>query len=432
MVKVAEPPLPLIFESIHVHTESVSARMLIFDYVVLKGGKGPGENKQLRMKRPLFPKTWNFLIDRSGENRYDYFYRTGFRNRFQTGGDMARSTISDVARMAGVSKSTVSRVLNGNLEYIRAETLAAVRTAIDTLGYRPSTAARSLTLKRTCTVGLLISDVGNPYYPEVIRAVEEIALANGYNVFLCNTNYDVARGEAFLRLLINQQVDGVLIMSSSMSDDWIRQLGDCQIPAVVLDWPFGAAAGRLGSIILDYEAGIRQAVEMLLSLGHHHFAHISGPLNLKTSQLRRDAFLGSLASCGVDPASVVVLEGNLRIDGGKRALATLAAMHPRPTAVFAANDLTAIGLIWAARGLGLHIPEDLSVVGLDDISLAAEVMPALSTVAMPRAQIGRAAMEMLLELIKLPPDGQVVFRSVTMETRLVVRESTARQASSLI
>lgn len=340
---------------------------------------------------------------------------------------MRRPTIADVARAAEVSKSTVSRVLNDKTEYVRDETRERVLRAVDELGYRPSAVARSLVSKHTNTVSLLISDVSNPFYPEVILGVEDVALANDYHVFLCNTSYDLERGMAFVRSLVDKQVDGAMLMSSSMSDELVLELARHQIPTVVLDWQLCVVEGVVGTIAVDFEAGIHAAAEHLVALGHRRFAHVSGPLHLRTARVRRDTFLDGLARCGVDPHQVRIIEGNLHIDGGRRALAQLVSAPEQPTAVFAANDLTALGIVWAAREHGVHVPEDLSVIGLDDIRLAEQITPSLTTVALPRHEIGSMAMRMLLELIplSLEPQSEPVRHDV-VHTHLVVRQSTAR------
>jgi LacI family transcriptional regulator len=312
---------------------------------------------------------------------------------------MTRPTIADVARLAGVSKSTVSRVLNENMHYMRPETRERVALAISTLGYNPSSVARSLTSKRTHAVGLLVSDVSNPFYPDVIHGVEDVALSNGYDVFLCNTNYDVERGKAYALSLVSKQVDGVLIMTSNVSDEWMQDLVRCQVPVVILDWDTREIPhSAMRSILIDFDTGIQSAVDHLLSLGHTRLAHVSGPLRYPTSRQRRDSFLRALSRRGIDPSEVAVIEGNLRIDGGATALHQLMKMPNRPTAVFAANDLMAMGMIWSAADCGIKIPHDLSVIGLDDISLAAEIHPPLTTVSLPRYEIGRLAMKMLLEV----------------------------------
>lgn len=338
---------------------------------------------------------------------------------------MSRPNIVDVARTAGVSKATVSRVLSGQTEYLRPETRQRVLQAVDALGYRPSRVARSLVSKRTQSVSLFISDVSNPFYPEVIHGVEDVALAHGYDVFLCNTNYEIARGMAFVNSLLDKQVDGVLLMSSSMSDELVLKLATYRIPVVVLDWELATVEGVVGTVAVDFATGIRAAVRHLVELGHRRFAHVAGPLRLRTACVRRDLFLTGLAEYGIAPDQVVVVEGNLRIEGGRQAAGQLLARPDRPTAVFAANDLTALGVLWEARALGSQVPHDLSIIGLDDIQLAAEVYPALTTVALERYDIGRKAMRMLLELLALgaEPQAKPIRHEVTT-THLVVRGTT--------
>ena len=341
---------------------------------------------------------------------------------------MSRPTIADVANAAGVSKSTVSRVLSGNAEYMRQKTRQRVLHAIDELSYRPNSVARSLISKRTYTAGILVSDVSNPFYPEVIHGVEDVALTQQYDIFLCNTNYDVARGMTFIRSLVDKQVDGVLIMSSSMSDEWLEELIKHHIATVVLDWNVQASKGTVGTIGVDFEPGIQAAVDHLIQLGHQRFAHISGPLSLQTSHLRQNAFLNALQSHDIGPEQVIIIEGDLQLNGGRQALEQLLALPQLPTAVFTANDMMAIGLIRAARAHHLSVPEDVSVVGLDDIWLVADMEPPLTTVALPRYEIGSIAMEMLFELLQDGYDSNsVCYRQV--ETRLVIRHSTTQPSN---
>ncbi len=336
---------------------------------------------------------------------------------------MSRSTIADVAQLAGVSKSTVSRVLSGNAEYMRKETFSRVEGAIAELGYRPSSIARSLTSKRTFTAGILVSDVSNPFYPEVIHGVEDVALVHNYDIFLCNTNYNIDRGMTFIRSLADKQVDGVLIMSSIMSNEWLLELAKYGIPAVVLDWKVQAVEGIVGVIDVDFNPGIQAAVDHLVKLGHRRFAHVSGPLHLQTSCSRRDAFLNALATHGIDTQQVTVIESNLQTDGGRQALAQLMKLPVRPTAVFAANDLMAMGIVRAVRANNMQVPADLSVVGLDNIWLIEDMEPPLTTVALPRYEIGQLAMQMLFDLLQEPQIAQPIYRQ-QVETHFVIRQST--------
>ncbi|WP_420632255.1 LacI family DNA-binding transcriptional regulator [Candidatus Leptofilum sp.] len=338
---------------------------------------------------------------------------------------MSRSTIADVAREAGVSKATVSRVLSGRSEYMRDQTRQRVEQAIERLNYRPSSVARSLTSKRTNTAGILISDVGNPFYPEVIHGVEDAAFKDGYDVFLCNTNYDENRGMAFVRSLIDKRVDGVLIMSSSMSDEWLTELARSNVPAVVLDWDVKEATGNLCLIRVGYQKGIQQAVDHLVALGHEQFVHVSGPKELRTTQLRRETFLAALQEHGISESHVMVIEGDLRIDGGRKAMRVIAEKGTGKTAVFSANDLMAMGILSEARALGIHVPTDLSVIGLDDIWLATQTDPPLTSVTLPRFQIGQMAMQLLFDLLEKPRDKEAEPLYAHVETGLTIRNSTA-------
>ena len=342
---------------------------------------------------------------------------------------MLRPTIADVAETAGVSKSTVSRVLSGSAEYMRDETRSRVEQAIAELGYRPSSVARSLVSKRTFTAGMLVSDISNPFYPEAINGVEDVALKQGYNIFLGSSNYDLERGMTFVRSLIDKQVDGVLIMSSTMSDEWVQELARHDVPVVVLDWDPQEIEGTVGAISVNFEPGIRAAIDHLIELGHRQIAHVSGPLHLRTSHLRQDAFLQAMAAHNITPQQIQIIEGDLQIEGGKAALAQLLALPARPTAVFAANDMMAMGIVRAARAAGLRVPDDLSVVGLDNIWLIEDMEPPLTTVALPRYEIGQIAMQMLFDLLQKPEIAQPVYHQ-QVETHLVIRQSTAAPHSN--
>jgi len=343
-----------------------------------------------------------------------------------------RITINDVAQKAGVSKSTVSHVIN-NTRFVEDVTRKRVEDAISVLNYRPSIIARSLVKKQTSTIGLLISDVNNPFYHEVIHGVESIALQNGYDIFLCNTHYDLDQAMKYVQSLEDKLVDGVLCMTSSLSREILLELSANRIPMVVLDWHTAEVEDLAASITIDFSKGIQAAVQHLVDLGHTNFAHVSGPLDFWTSRLRRDLFLKALSEFGIDPGSAFIVEGDLRIDGGRRALEEICKSDPRPSAVFAANDLMALGLIWAARDHDIHIPEDLSVVGLDDIELGAQINPPLTTVSLPRFKIGASAMQILMKLIDGTQEaGEDITRmNQVVETNLIIRQSTMQAKQAL-
>jgi LacI family transcriptional regulator len=333
---------------------------------------------------------------------------------------MKRVTIKDVALRSGVSKSTVSHVIN-QTRFVEDQTKQKVLQAIRELNYRPSSIARSLVSQRTGTAGLLISDVGNPFYHDVILGVEEVALANGYSIFLCNTGYDLQRGMKYIHSLVDRLVDGIMFMSSNMNIDMIKEVHANSIQSVVLDWGGTNVSEMAATITIDFNIGICEAVQHLIDLGHRRIAFAGGPNNMWTAKIRKQAFLNAIEECRPIINGVVLTEGNLRIEGGYQVFEELSRLTPRPTAVIAANDLTALGIMWAARNVGYNLPEELSIIGLDNIDLASRVTPTLTTIALPRYEIGRLAMQNLLSLIQdplQPKNNQMV------DTHLLVREST--------
>jgi LacI family transcriptional regulator len=338
---------------------------------------------------------------------------------------MGRATIDEVAKRAGVSKATVSHVIN-HTRFVSDETRSLVLQAIEALNYRPSQIARSLSVQQTSTIGLLITDVANPFYHRIIQGVEDVALANDYSVFLFNASYDSQRSIKYIRSMVQRRVDGIILMSSRMSMDIVQEATREKVPTIVLDWN-GAELGGAGAVNFNFEMGIRQAVAHLINLGHRKFAHVAGDLNLWTARIRRDLFLNCLAEYGVDPNTVPVIEGNFTIEGGRRALRHLVNSSQRPTAVFTVNDLTAIGMVFEAGQLGLCVPRDFSVIGVDDIALASQITPTLTTISLPGFLIGELCMSLLLEMIndtgkKHSQDGHPLR---IIETELIVRESTA-------
>ncbi len=338
---------------------------------------------------------------------------------------MARATIDDVAKYAGVSKATVSHVIN-ETRFVRDETRSLVLQAKEALDYRPSQIARSLSVQHTSTVGLLITDVGNPFYHPIILGVENIALAHDYSVFLFNASYDTQRSIKYIRSMVQRRVDGIILMSSRMSMEIVQESTREKVPTIVLDWNEAEYADA-STVNFDFETGIRQAVAHLIKLGHRRFAHIAGNLNLWTAQIRRDLFLKSLAEYGIDPDGVAVIEGDFTIEGGRRALHQLMKRPQRPTAIFTVNDLTAIGTVFEAGQLGLSVPRDFSVIGVDDIALASQISPALTTISLSGYVIGDLCMSLLLDMIQgtNTTDGQAVSLHETIGTELIVRASTA-------
>ncbi len=305
-------------------------------------------------------------------------------------------TIRDVARQAGVSTATVSRVLSGSVA-ARAQTRARVLAAAETLGYRPSAVARSLKLRTTRTLGLLVTDIQNPYYPEIVRAVEDAALERNLAVLLCNGADDPGREETYLDLLVDRRVDGIIIASSGLQERHGAWLARRSVPVVLVNW--AAPDSRLPAILGDNRAGGRLATEHLLSLGHRRIGHLSAPARNAAAAERLGGIREAFAEVGLDPGSLVVAEGDGRVVGGERAAIELLGRMPDVTGIVCYNDLMAIGAVRALRARGRQVAADVSVVGYDDIALSAWVDPPLTTIAQPTSEMGRWAVLRLGELI---------------------------------
>ena len=305
-------------------------------------------------------------------------------------------TIRDVARHAGVSTATVSRVITGSVA-ARPLTRARVLAAAATLGYRPSAVARSLKLRTTRTLGLLVTDIQNPYYPEIVRAVEDAALERNLAVLLCNGADDPGREETYLDLLVDRRVDGIIIASSGLQERHGAWLARRSVPVVLVNW--AAPDLRLPAILGDNRAGGRLATEHLLSLGHRRIGHLSAPARNAAAAERLDGIRAALADAGLDPGALVVVEGDGQVAGGELAASDLLDRVPGLTGIVCYNDLTAIGAVHAVRARGLRVPADVSVIGYDDIALSAWVDPPLTTIAQRTSEMGRWAVRRLGELI---------------------------------
>jgi LacI family transcriptional regulator len=328
-------------------------------------------------------------------------------------------TIKDVAKRAGVGIATVSRTLHGSSQ-VSPETAARVLKVVEELGYQPNTTAQSLVSGRSHMLGLVVSDITNPFFPELVKGFEDVALENGYDVLVASTNYDPARTALCVRRMIERKIDGVAIMTSEVDPSLTDTLARRKVPLVFLD--VGRVGKGVSNVKVDYGQGIAQAVEHLSGLGHHRIAFISGPSLLASARERRDMFIARLQDPCSPRREVLIEEGNHRVDGGLEAMRRLLERESRPTAVIASNDLTAIGAMRAIRQQGLRVPEDISVVGFDDIQMAEFTEPPLTTVRLLRTEVARLACDALLQSIRTHGAG-VEFR---MGTALVVRSSTAK------
>ena len=329
--------------------------------------------------------------------------------------------IREIAKKAGVSVATVSRTVN-RVRRVSPEIAARAWSAIEEVGYIPNTQARALVSGRSRLLGLIVSDITNPFFPELVRGFEQFAVRSGYEVLLASTNYNPDLMAASVRRMIERKVEGVGVMTSEMQISLIEQLTDRHIPLAFID--VGPSAPHISNISVNYQTGLRQAVEHLRRLGHRRLAFIGGPLTWKSARLRHEAFLQCFTATQMDSDRPVILEGDHTLDGGFNAVQELLSTSDRPTAVMCSNDLTAIGVLRGLDAEGLRTPQDMSVIGFDDIHMAQFMLPPLTTVRLSRLDLARLAFEALIVDI----EGTAASNGATyrIETRLIVRGSTAR------
>lgn len=302
-------------------------------------------------------------------------------------------TIRDVAREAGVSTATVSNVLNKTGKVGRS-THRVVLSAVRRLGYVPDVHARHLASRERRTLGIIVSDIENPFFPEVIKGFEQRAQQLGYDAILSDTNYDPRRTRRAAERMMEHKVRGVAIMTSEISLRLIHELARRNIAVTFLD--LAPVRTYMSNLRIDYAAGIKQIVEHLYELGHRKMAFVAGRPGLKSNVVRLEAYENTMRSLGLEPGPV--LPGDLRFEGGMSAGQAVAILTPRPTAVIAVNDLTAVGVIKGLLQAGCRVPEDISVTGFDNTRLAEYSNPTITTVDIHRARLGRLAADALHEL----------------------------------
>jgi DNA-binding LacI/PurR family transcriptional regulator len=329
-------------------------------------------------------------------------------------------SIRDVASRAGVSIATVSRTVN-RISTVDPELAKRVWKAVDELGYLPNTQARALVSGRSRILGMIVSEITNPFFPELVQEFENLAVAQGYEVMIGSTNYESARTESLLQRMLQRNVDGVAVMTFGIEEDLVQKLVEREFPLVFVD--AGPHLPNLRVLKVDYGEGIRQAVQHLAALGHRVIAFISGPLRLRSAVARRDAFLKSMAELGLSVPAEHMVEGDHTMEGGMGAMEQLTTLNDLPTAVLCSNDMTAIGVLHALYRTDHNVPRDISVVGYDDIHLVQFMLPPLTTVQMSCKDLATAAVEALRAGIEKdhPQAARTEWR---IPTRLVVRQST--------
>jgi len=329
--------------------------------------------------------------------------------------------IREIARRAKVSTATVSRTIN-RIPTVDPQLAKRVWKIVEELGYYPNTQARALVSGRTRIFGLIVSEITNPFFPEIVQSFEDIAVQHNYEILLTSTIHDPKRMEASVRRMIERRVEGVAILTFGMEESLLEGLKFRKVPLVFVD--VGPSLPRISNIKINYRRGIRQAVQHLAALRHERIAFITGPLNLKSAQARRSAFEESLQEIGMTVDPQLVVEGNHTMEEGIKALAYLAGLKRRPTAIMCSNDMTAIGVMREAYERGISIPQDLSVIGFDDIRLAQFIIPPLTTIQMSQTELARMAFKALLAEVEVETQAETGSEYV-LETDLVLRKSTA-------
>ncbi|MFY0545852.1 LacI family DNA-binding transcriptional regulator [Brevibacillus sp. H7] len=333
------------------------------------------------------------------------------------------STIRDVAKLAGVSVATVSRVLNKN-GYVNKETEQKVTRAIEQLGYQPNAVARGLAGKRTGTIALILPDIANPFFPEIARAVEDVAHRHGYTVILCNSDDQGHKEQSYIEVLKKKYIDGIIFASNTLGEEDVQKMQRNKIPLVVID---RAPNRQLCSVIRsrNYE-GAKLAVQHLLDAGCKKIAHIYGPQEFVTAKERLAGYEESVMHFPWFSPSLMV-PGYFRVDGGLNAVKELLAKHPDVDGIFAGNDLMAIGALKGLHQLGVRVPHDVALIGFDGISLTEITEPELSTVAQPIYEMGSLAAKVLIEKIET---GLEEIQLHELDVTIVERESTRRRQAT--
>ena len=329
------------------------------------------------------------------------------------------ATVREVARRAGVSPMTVSRVINGGRR-VSPETRLAVEKVIAALGYVPNGLARGLTSRKSMILGLIVPDVGNPFYAPIVRGAESIARRAGYGVILCNSESNLAYEGEYIADMLRQRVDGLLI--AAVGDDsraHLLRLERHGVPYVLID---RAVPGIDADLVQgDSVGGARRLVEHLVSLGHRRIGVIAESLSVSTSRDRRRGYHDALEAAGIEPDRDLLVETTVDLRGGYLGMQALLQLEPRPTAVFAINNLTAVGAVKAIRELGLELPGDIALVAFDDIEHVASLCPFLTVMPQPAETFGTVAAQLLLDRVadRVPAQRRVVI----LPSELIVRAS---------
>jgi DNA-binding LacI/PurR family transcriptional regulator len=336
--------------------------------------------------------------------------------------------IREIARRAKVSTATVSRTIN-RVPSVDPQLAKRVWKVVEELGYYPNTQARALVSGKSRIFGLIVSEITNPFFPEIVQSFEDIAVQHNYEILLTSTVHNPKRMELAVRRMIERRVDGVAILTFGMEDSLIQDLRFRKLPLVFVD--VGPHAPGVSNIRINYQHGIRQAVQHLAALRHSRIAFVAGPTHLKSAVARREAFEHSLQEIGLAVPPEMIVIGDHKMEGGIQAFVTLFNLPNRPTAILCSNDMTAIGVMREAYEYGVVIPRDLSLIGFDDVRLSQFTTPPLTTIQMSQTLLAEYAFKALRNEVEhhpTSPEGQ----EFELVTNLILRRSTALAPATVV
>jgi LacI family transcriptional regulator len=335
--------------------------------------------------------------------------------------------IREIARRAKVSTATVSRTIN-RVPSVDPQLAKRVWKVVEELGYYPNTQARALVSGKSRIFGLVVSEITNPFFPEIVQSFEDIAVQHNYEILITSTVHNPKRMELAVRRMIERRVDGVAILTFGMEDFLVEDLRFRKVPLVFVD--VGPQVPGVSNIRINYQHGIRQAVQHLAALRHTRIAFVSGPLNLRSALARKAAFEGAMHEIGLSVPPELLVEGDHKMEGGMSALVQLVGLPERPTAILCSNDMTAVGVMREAYEYGIVIPRDLSLIGFDDIRLSQFTTPPLTTIQMSQTLLAEYAFKALLSEVERTSSSPAG-KEYELLTNLVLRRSTALAPSDV-
>ena len=334
---------------------------------------------------------------------------------------MQQVSIKDIARAANVSHPTVSRALSYS-PLVKDETAERIREIAASLGYRPSAIARSLATKKTNTIGVVVTNIADPVIADVVSGVEEAANEHGYSVFLANSNANPEREVKVVHSFHERRVDGILVTASRVGALYVPLLVQLKVPIVLINNQHPDQPDEfIYSVTIDNIKASLEVMRHLIGLGHKRIAYIGDRAGFQSDTERLAGYRQGLAFAGYPFLPELVVHGDGKPEGGGQAMEKLLALPTPPTAVFCYNDMSALGALRVVHGHGIKVPEELSLVGFDDLAIASYTSPMLTTVSQPKQQMGRMAMEMMIKLLS----GSVFKTNIKVEGKLIIRESTA-------